>query len=160
MSEKIGWAWACIFNAFYELKDSVPKYYQLLGWSIDMRKKNNEPPYVHIGCMSENIDPLPLSRWFGTDTTNTTMEDMKDLFDKYDTFSISLTFRNNGVEIIESSVIELFRCDENGNRKTVDINDFNKCYKPLTGIFLKGKKNVSTADKDTENKQECNVAET
>lgn len=127
-----------------------------------MRKKNNDTSYVHMGCMSDNLDPLPLARWFGTDTTNTTMEDIKDLFDKYDIFSISLTFRNNGVEIIESSVIELFRCDENGKRKTVDINDFNKFKftKPVTGIFLKGKKNDNTASKDTEDKQECNVAET
>ena len=155
MKEKFGWAWACVFNKFYELKDSVPKYYQLLGWNIVMHREAGGEN-VCLACMSENQDPLPLARWFGTDTTNTTMDDMKDLFDKYDQFSISLTFRNNGVELVENAVVELIRCNEKG-LKPIDADTFNKNALITTGIFLKGKRNE--ANKNTEDKSESNVTE-
>ena len=59
--------------------------------------------------MSENNDELPLSRWFGTDTTNTTLEDMQKLFNRFDTCCLTLTYRNNGVEVVQSAVVDTFR---------------------------------------------------
>ena len=155
MSTDFGWMWRVVFDAFYGMKYLAPKYFKLIGWSIDLRRKDTpDVESTHIGCMSENNDELPLSRWFGTDTTNTTLEDMQKLFNRFDTCCITLTYRNNGVEVVQSAVVDTFR----NKLPAYMVADFEagRCSwpKPQTGIFLKGKNNELT-DKIQEDRQEC-----
>ena len=160
MSKDFSFAWSCIFDAFYQLKDKVPKYYNLLGWTIDMSNSHTQDKHACISAMSDNMDPLPLARWFGTDTTNTTMEDMKNLFDRFDVFNLCLVFRNNGVEIQQSETVTIIKADPmpEGSCNWGKLKASNNGVH-LTGIYLKGKKNEST-NSIQENKQECITPET
>lgn len=151
--------WRVVFDAFYSLKDQVPKYFKLISWDITLHRKDTpEAESTHIGCMSENNDELPLSRWFGTDTTNTTMEDLQRLFDRFDTCHIMLVFRNNGVQIVENATVDTFR-NKLPAYMVAEFEEGRRSWPKLqTGIFLKGKNNELT-DKVQEDRQECRNTE-